>query len=138
MSKKQIDNRIKNLFASLEDETLPPQNTPQAAAGWTWECDSAGIYLTCSPEITACLGYTPAELIGQRFLQFGLLPGDLSSLEAALKTGPFPLESRLTFLSKQGKQVECSLEIYPIPWPLHESEGSPVLYGWRGIQPPAV
>ena len=73
MPKKQQHNRINNLFTNL-GESLTPQDraVPGGLPGWTWECDLDGKYVTCSPEVMACLGIRPASFIGQPLSTFSI------------------------------------------------------------------
>ena len=51
---------------------LPPDQptTPPRLLGWTWETDGSGRYTFCSPEVTAVLGYSVEEMLGQTLTNF--------------------------------------------------------------------
>jgi len=83
MSKKQLRNRLENLFADIAENVtgqLPPQAPllPELPL-WNWETDENGCYTTCEDTLQACLGYSPEEVIGQPFSSFGLSSESMST-----------------------------------------------------------
>ena len=58
-------------------------------ADWVWEVDGNGQYIYCSPQVEACLGFTPDEIVGKT-------PFDLMPPAETEKLGPlFTEASRL-------------------------------------------
>jgi len=50
-----LNKRLNDLFADLEDETLPKADAEETLSGWTWEIDASGNYRKCSPEVSELL-----------------------------------------------------------------------------------
>lgn len=116
MSKKRLLNRLENLFADII-ETAAEQVTdssplPLPPSAWNWETDEQGLYITCDSTMTACLGYNPAELIGQPLHTFALDEKSASTLKNALQQNNFPVELSLVFQSKDGGSVPVRLTIF--------------------------
>ncbi len=136
MSKKQLRNRLENLFANLVDNTVeqPPVQTslPPVLKPWNWETDENGCYTVCEDTITAYLGYSPAELIGQSLVSFGLSEDSASVLQNAIHQNHFPLDITVVFLSKKGNPLPARLTIF-------KKLGSTQLNGgFRGFVQPLV
>ena len=130
MSKKVFHSRLESLFTDLRlDSIVQPVDQPPVHTGWTWECDSGGMYTSCSLEVKAILGYTPQELIGQPFTRFALTPNSSSRLESALSRRQFPLEQFLDFLSAKGETISVAFFI-TAEKPVENGE---IQLGYRGF-----
>lgn len=119
MSKKQLRNRLENLFADIAENVtgqLPPQAPllPELPL-WNWETDENGCYTSCEDTLQACLGYSPEEVIGQPFSSFGLSSESIFSLQNALSQNLFPLDISVVFLAKSGNPVPARLTIFKKP-----------------------
>ncbi|HPH94487.1 MAG TPA: GAF domain-containing protein [Anaerolineaceae bacterium] len=98
----------------------------QTMPGWTWECDTSGIYSACSPDIETALGYLPEECVGQS-LAFGLTDTAIYLLQDALQKGEYPFELDLVFLNRSNEMVPARLAVFSR---IHEEEG--IFQGWYG------
>ena len=141
MPSKKLPNRADSLFDAahavakdahadgrsteprrLQPASLPaadesqPLDAPQAMAGWTWETDSAGSQVYCSPEVEAVLGYSPQELRGKSLssLAGGSANHGAQSLAEALRTAKPFSDLRLRATRKDGRTVILISTGYPI------------------------
>ncbi|HWQ84598.1 MAG TPA: GAF domain-containing protein, partial [Anaerolineales bacterium] len=138
MSKRQLNSRIKDLFAELSDEPLVSQGQDTARlAGWTWEADGHGIYTAISPEIKSFLGYSGESLVGQPVTE-GLEAGSDLNLQRALESSQFPAELQLNYLTNSGNFLATNIELFPIPWQPDEPFQREKNLGWRAIVHPAA
>jgi len=133
MSKRQLNSRIKNLFAELGDESLDSRQSEDALLeGWTWEADVRGNYTAVSTEINHYLKYPEARFIGQP-LDFGLDPKSAQTLEHALTGSQFPIEVELEYVTQTGAHLATRTQIYPIPWLPETPFQIEAIHGWRAI-----
>lgn len=106
MPKKPIVNRLDNLFAQLapapSDDVLP---------NWTWEWDAQQRYVTCSPEVSACLGFQAHRFVGQSIYGFALVESSADALRALLEENQPTADLDVYFLSSEGSQVPVHLNI---------------------------
>ncbi len=131
MSKRQLNSRIKNLFAELGDESLDSRQSEDALLeGWTWEADVRGNYTAVSTEINHYLKYPEARFIGQP-LDFGLDPKSAQTLEHALTGSQFPIEVELEYVTQTGAHLATRTQIYPIPWLPETPFQIEAIHGWR-------
>lgn len=128
MPKKQLNSRLESLFSSLNqrEATLSPESA-QSPPGWTWECNAAGQYVNCSPEIAQVLGYSPEEILGQPLQSFGLASQSIVDLCDVLATGPYPAQVELYFKSRPGLLIPIRMHLFIRTDP----DGTPA--GWRGF-----
>ncbi len=111
--KNQLDNRLESLFEDLaEDSEKVLPIGEDSVPGWTWKCDPAGNYISCSPEVESILGYPPAEFLGQPLKRFALPPHSQAHLEETLKNGSYPAEVSVKFLTAQGETVIVKLHVF--------------------------
>ena len=92
-SKKDILNRIENLFSDIGDEEpeIPALGESQPG-GWTWECDAQAFFTACSPAVTDHLGISYRRFIGNALFSYRLHPQSRMLVKAALKAAIFPQE----------------------------------------------
>lgn len=95
--------------------------------GWSWSCDSLGIYDFCSPEVQKILGYGPADFQSQIVFSFLLSRDSSERLQDAAHDGDFPLELDVEYTNAQGNRVPAWMHIFSIP---QEGEEPP---GWYGF-----
>lgn len=115
MSKKRFDKRLERLFS----EPTPLYNSRLSSKdlslpGWTWECDSQGKFIACSPEIERVLGYRPESVIGEYLSNFGLPPNSATALKSTLTKGEFPLHLEVQYRTRDGVLLPISLHIFEI------------------------
>lgn len=116
MSKKQLHNRLENLFANIEEAAqLSPLTAPLGSPGWSWEADASGNYTTCHASVSTCLGYAASQFIGQPFTEFALTSESCSALQMALQNQAFPLEVDVQFRASSGHPVAVRLSIFHRP-----------------------
>ena len=110
MSKKKINNRLKDLFSGLDQAEVPVSHVLLAPSGWTWECDASDLYTACSPEVEQSLGMKPEAFIGQPLRSFLLSDDSQSDLQNAFKKAIFPADVILQMQSRWGtRQVRWSI-----------------------------
>jgi signal transduction histidine kinase/CheY-like chemotaxis protein/putative methionine-R-sulfoxide reductase with GAF domain len=97
MPPAKLRSRLESLFADIEQETSSPAEGGLNPRGWTWECDSEGIYTSCSPEVETILGYPPSEFIGKPLASSHLHPLSANLLRTALDAGKYPIDVHLQF-----------------------------------------
>lgn len=113
MSKKQLRNRLENLFANIEEAAqLLPQSAPFSSPAWNWEADQEGNYTSCHPAVIDCLGYSASQFIGQPFTTFALASESCSALQSAVQQGVFPLELDIHFQTPSGNPVPARFSIF--------------------------
>lgn len=136
MSKKQLRNRLENLFADIAENAagpLPPRapSLPELTL-WNWETDEHGCYTSCDDNLQLCLGYSPDEAIGQPLASFGLSKDSASALQNAFRQTIFPVDISVVFLTKSGNSVPARLTIFKKP----AVDGANA--GFRGFSQPLV
>jgi signal transduction histidine kinase/DNA-binding response OmpR family regulator len=110
MSKKKINNRLKDLFSGLEQAEVPVSQVSSALSGWTWECDAFDLYTACSPEVEQSLGFKSEAFIGQSLRSFLLSDGSQSDLQNTFEKAIFPVDVILQMQSRWGvRQVRCTI-----------------------------
>jgi len=139
MSRKQLENlrftRIETLFADLGRETneLQVVSSP-TITGWTWECDSEGYYLDCSPEVEAVLGIPAKDFIGQSVPEFRLTQEARSVLKSAMDTGAYPIEVNLNYEGQNGETIPVVLSILSPHTSAGENGKSRIYLGFVRVQ----
>ncbi len=154
MSKKQLHNRLENLFTNLaktENDTDAVSSSElenassfsdfvhlegitrhtaeeEQLCGWTWEIDSKALFTYCSPQIVDGLGIPADTFLGQSFLTFGLHPASAAALQAALSAGQFPLEQDVQIQDSKGNWVAVRIHILKRS---QNGENEPA--GWQGF-----
>ncbi len=130
MSKKQLQNRLENLFVTLEEQVLPPPVAEAPAAlSWSWEVNAQGIYTQVSPEVSEALGYQPAEFIGKHFTDFSLHPSYGPKIQNLLDQELLPNEMDVSLRKSDGEWIGARLHIFRQPG----SDGSAGLRGFFQI-----
>jgi PAS domain S-box-containing protein len=110
---KKLNNLFEEIFTDLGgDSILDLNDRVEPLEGWLWECDVAGDYLKCSPEVEDVLGYTVQEMIGKPFSEFALPAKSTRKISNVLKMGNLPAEISVDFLKQDGEKVPVSLFIY--------------------------
>ncbi|NTU75644.1 MAG: PAS domain-containing protein, partial [Anaerolineaceae bacterium] len=124
MSKKQLHNRLDNLFGQFEEKDLPlPIVEPVAAINWTWEVNQNWDYTSCGTEIINALGFTADDVIGQPFFRFAIHPQHATTLRALIEQGLFPIETELDLETKSGNWLRGRINIFKIPGENGSSNG---------------
>ena len=137
MSKRQLNSRIKNLFAELGEESLASQQSDDALlAGWTWNADERGYTTSVSAEIIQFLGYPPENFIGQPVDQ-GLDSDSAHKLKQALKGNQFPVDLQLQYFTYNGDKLATNVQLYPFPWQPDEPFRREAINGWRAVVSPS-
>jgi GAF domain-containing protein len=127
MSKeKNLQNRLDDLFADLENQAITTTTQADTIPGWTWECDPQGIYTDCSPEVEQVLGLNPQRFVGQSLFTFRLDAQSETALKNIFTHVDFPREVELRYQSNNALNVNVRAHIFPI-----ESIDD-TLRGWRG------
>jgi len=115
MSRKLFSNRLDSLFSEPESiNSYSGSHPDQSLPGWTWECDSSGKIIACSPEVEEVLGFRLDDIIGQPLASFALPPDSSSVLLSVLKRNQFPAELDLQYRSRDGAPIPVSLHIFDI------------------------
>ncbi len=112
MSKKPLQNRLDNLFKKIQ--TLEPEEVERPAAalnGWYWECTTEGTYLTCSPEVMACLGIPSEAFAGQPIERFHLHPDSAGALLETLRKPKPPREVDVFFVDAERKLIPARVSV---------------------------
>ncbi len=98
MSKKQIANRLNDLFSSLEasPETGLRQAVETTAvpelAGWSWTTDQDGKYIACGEEVNFKLGLEAASFLEKPIWSYQIDPPSVQKFRDLLFAGSFPVE----------------------------------------------
>lgn len=110
---KSWNNLFEELFTDFEQE-LPFETFANGGTlpGWLWECDDAGVFVECSPEVEDVLGYSPHEILGQLLTEFGLSAKSARKLSNVLRMGNLPTEISIEYITKNGDQLPVSLFVY--------------------------
>ncbi|MGE5224889.1 MAG: PAS domain-containing protein, partial [Omnitrophica WOR_2 bacterium] len=112
MSKKKLLKQLENLLVDLEQEvSLLPAPGEKSVPGWTWECDSNGCFISCSPEVEAILGISPQEFYGQSLVRYALLPEYIDLVEDSLGKSESPVELDVQYAKAGGEPVLVKLRI---------------------------
>ena len=95
MSKKNINNRLENLFSNLNEDN--PQISPLNEVSiqlpsWSWETDSNGIYTQCNEEVARAIGLNPKDFVGSPLLSCHIVKTDRKNLLKLLQKDEFPFE----------------------------------------------
>jgi PAS domain S-box-containing protein len=141
MPSKKLPNRVESLFDTARAVTkdghpenrppeprlthpvsLPPSeeahplDTPQAMAGWTWETDSTGGVVFCSPEVETVLGFTPQEMRGRALngLASAANGNGAQALADAMRAARPFADLRLRAQRRDGRAVILVSTGYPI------------------------
>jgi len=139
MPKKRIDKRLSHLFASLETEANPdtsgsgPSPSAGALPGWTWACDTAGLYTYCSPEVENALGLEPGSFLGQPLAAYRVAPGDQARLKAALSAARYPLEIAASFIHQDGRSLPVRIHLLAKDRAPGANGDSPGLHGFTRV-----
>jgi signal transduction histidine kinase/CheY-like chemotaxis protein len=121
MPKKQFFNRLDTFFSALEEREAPQPGEqvevtlPVAltqAKSWSWECDAAGSFTACSPELFNTLGFTPDEWIGKSIYKTGIHPNSSAVLKKAIQGALFPVEIEALYCSKTNQWKSIRLSIF--------------------------
>jgi len=115
MSRKPFSSRLDSLFSEPESKhSYSDSDLDQSLPGWTWECDSSGKIITCSPEVEEVLGFRLDDIIGQPLASFALPPDSSLVLLSVLNRNQFPAELDLQYRSRDGALIPVSLHIFDI------------------------
>jgi len=114
MSKEKFHQSLEALFSDLQKDIVSTENhSPQGMAGWTWECDSAGIYIYCSPEIENFLGYSSKALVGKNFSFYCLTPDSSNKIFSLTENLINTSEVEVDYIDSSGNIVPVRLTINP-------------------------
>lgn len=114
MSRRSLEslkqNRIDNLFEDLEidghDFIASQEVNPQ---GWTWECDTEGNYLACSPEVEKVFKMPARVFLGKPVARFLVKKESQAALEQAFKYGHHPVDVDIQHLLLDGRSLQARL-----------------------------
>jgi K+-sensing histidine kinase KdpD/DNA-binding response OmpR family regulator len=117
MSKKNINNRLENLFSNLNEDN--PQISPLNEVSiqlpsWSWETDSNGIYTQCNEEVARAIGLNPKDFVGSPLLSCHIVKTDRKNLLKLLQKDEFPFEVNLHVDGKNGKAFYTRFNVYKI------------------------
>ena len=138
MSKKKqqspvVQSRLENLFTGLVQEKVDdlPAPAERLLPGWTWECDSDGRYVGCSPEVEAILGVPAREFLGEPLSSFLIPSGPSSAILGAIGNGHGredgrAADVRLSYCTANGDLLPVVIQITSLP--AHNGDKG----GWRG------
>lgn len=130
MSKKQLLNRLDSLFSELKQvETQPSEADSKHIEWWDWECDAQGLITTFSEGFPKALGVTAEEITGKPAGSFRLTPNTAREFSTQLKSGKFPCEINLEYITIIGDIIPVVTTILSAP--SDNSNGSRL--GWKGI-----
>jgi signal transduction histidine kinase/CheY-like chemotaxis protein len=116
MSKKRLYSRLENLLTNIEEELPLPKEQPAVVqSGWSWECNSEGIYISCSPEIFDCLGILPESVCGQSIFTFRIHPESKTELSKSFEQGNLPADFTIQMLNNSSKWVVTRIHIFSHP-----------------------
>lgn len=125
--KKQLNNRLENLFTDLDDGgQLNSLSSGVDHQGWLWECDKDGFYTACSPDVQEILGFKPEDIIGQKIATFSLNDQGKKEIKNALRRKVYPTQATPTFETADGSPVKIQLDIFMKTTPDGEKNG------WQG------
>ena len=128
MSKqKKLHNRLNDLFSDLGHQKSQTPLEHGAIPGWTWECDSNGRFVSCSPEVKNVLGFEAQDFIGQDLTTYQLDPESTHIIQEIFTSGNFPAETVLNYQTDRGSSLQIRIHISRI-----ESENGDGI-GWRGF-----
>ncbi|OQX62252.1 MAG: hypothetical protein B5M51_06380 [Anaerolinea sp. 4484_236] len=115
-------SRLEKLFVGLGEQAAhqPPLKDAPKTLGWTWECNSKGLYTACSSEVESVIGYTPDDLIGKPLASFGVDEQSQSTLiEATLieatNAQHYPAEVSVIYESAVGEKIPVTVHILSSP-----------------------
>ncbi|MHC1741221.1 MAG: GAF domain-containing protein [Anaerolineaceae bacterium] len=116
MSKININNRLENLFANLNDQESAetPETEPTQPVSWSWETDANGIYTQCSAEVTAILGLKVKDFIGFPLLSCHIVKGDRKIFLECIQKDEFPFEVSLHIEGANGKILFARFHVFKI------------------------
>lgn len=140
MPNKKLNNRLEKLFtgkgAVAKDAEAAPSTAPlrdssqdALALGWTWETDPEGVFIFCSPEVTAVLGFTPEEIVGKTLTDLSA-QAEIDAqrqLTEAIYTGRPLVNLQVQTKHKAGQVVNLILNSRPV------QDEADHLAGHRGI-----
>ncbi len=130
MSKKPLYSRLNTLFSDLEQQAsgpLLPEESPQAAQGWSWESDGDGRYTWCSQEVESCLGLTPDLFTGKLLDVYAIQPEAGVRLRNLIQQNGHPVEMEAPFRTSGGEWMNFRVQVSVKPG---NNGHHP---GWRGI-----
>ena len=115
MSKqKKLRNRLNDLFADLSEEAVPTPQEETTAPVWRWECDPAGAYLDCSPDVGHILGVAPEDFVGQPLASYLLVERSAQQFSTLLSEGHFPAEITLHYQGPANNVVTVRSYVFSI------------------------
>jgi len=116
MSKKNINNRLENLFANLNDQGMietPVIEEPKTLS-WSWETDANGIYTHCSPEVSEILGLKVKDFLGSPLLSQHIADEDRKIFLENIQQDVFPFEVNLHMEGLKRKIVLTRFHVFKI------------------------
>ncbi|HMD87586.1 MAG TPA: GAF domain-containing protein [Anaerolineaceae bacterium] len=112
MSKKQLYSRLDNLLTNITQDLPLPLEQPAIQSGWTWECNSEGIFVSCSAEVYDCLGVTPENVCGQSIFTYRIHPESKPELSRCFDRSNLPADITVHMLNKSGRWIITRLYIF--------------------------
>ena len=113
MSKKQINNRLDNLFAGFEEkEPSQPIETAERFKSWSWSVNLEAKYTECSPEVVDSLGYPASSFLNRPLFTYAVSPDCSGTLRSVINENTFPTEIEVKFISKSREMVMVRSTIF--------------------------
>jgi len=114
MSRRSLEilkqSRINNLYEDLDidghDSNAYQESGPH---GWTWECDTEGNYISCSPEVEKILNLPIRVFLGKPMTRFMVKTESQSALEEAFKNGSYPVEVDIQHILLNGSLIRARM-----------------------------
>lgn len=127
-AKKDILNRIENLFSDIGDEEInAPVVGESKPSGWTWGCDAQAFYTACSPAVMDHLGISYRRFIGNALFSYRLYPQSRFMVKQALQAAIFPQELNVYFEAEDESWVLVRMHI------TRKLDDNEEVSGWTGF-----
>ncbi len=94
----------------------------------TLKTDSNGMITDCDREISAFLGFSPFDVIGQPFFSFALDTEEQQKLRDKINSQEFPLEIELNYRSRTNKLINIITQITSLQTSAGRLEGFRITY----------
>lgn len=133
MSKKNLRNRLSELFSDIETESVSLAEYLEQPQGWIWSCDQTGQYETCSPEIETLLGYSRDEVVGSHIYSFAVDKENGAAILRAIESKQQEAELQVNFISKSGRRISARLHLSIRAAPLGEKTDTHLTHGFQGF-----
>lgn len=129
MPRKQLYNRLENLFSKIEKQVEPPTTPlrPDTLPGWTWQCNQVGDYISCGSEIQKALGVTAEKVIHEKIYLLGMDTASSIRLKNLINSQANHFEEELVILGQSGAKSNIRMTGFA------QFNSSGQLTGWSGF-----